>query len=110
MIRRLGYDVLFILSIRSSVLSQAKTHGAFSLRLVNQRSARRNNKIISHDRRAIDRGIPNHQIAPHHDCDPRFTERSSSMTPGWKLVTLISGTGTPTSKDRELRSPLARWD
>jgi len=31
------------------------------------------------------------------------------MTPGWKLVTLISGTGTPTSKDRELRKPLARW-
>ena len=24
------------------------------------------------------------------------------MTPGWKLATLISGTGTPTSKDREL--------
>jgi LuxR family maltose regulon positive regulatory protein len=24
------------------------------------------------------------------------------MTPGWNLATLISGTGTPTSKDREL--------
>jgi len=36
------------------------------------------------------------------------------MTPGWKLATLISGTGTPTSKDRELPpfvgSMLARWD
>ena len=36
------------------------------------------------------------------------------MTPGWKLATLISGTGTPTSKDRELPpfvgSLLARWD
>jgi DNA-binding CsgD family transcriptional regulator len=36
------------------------------------------------------------------------------MTPGWKLVTLISGTGTPTSKDRELPpfvdSLLSRWE
>jgi LuxR family maltose regulon positive regulatory protein len=36
------------------------------------------------------------------------------MTPGWKLATLISGTGTPTSKDRELPpfvgSLLARWE
>jgi DNA-binding CsgD family transcriptional regulator len=36
------------------------------------------------------------------------------MTPGWKLATLISGTGTPTSKDRELPlfvgSLLSRWD
>ena len=35
------------------------------------------------------------------------------MTPGWKLATWISGTGTPTSKDRELPlfvgSLLARW-
>jgi DNA-binding CsgD family transcriptional regulator len=54
----------------------------------------------------------NRQIAPHHDCDPRF-RGSSSMTPGWKLATWISGTGTPTSKDRELPlfvgSLLARW-
>jgi DNA-binding CsgD family transcriptional regulator len=36
------------------------------------------------------------------------------MTPGWKLATLISGTGTPTSKDREfplfVGSLLSRWD
>jgi LuxR family maltose regulon positive regulatory protein len=36
------------------------------------------------------------------------------MTPGWKLATLISGTATPTSKDRELPlfvgSLLSRWD
>jgi DNA-binding NarL/FixJ family response regulator len=36
------------------------------------------------------------------------------MTPSRKLATLISGTGTPTSKDRELPpfvgSMLARWD
>jgi LuxR family maltose regulon positive regulatory protein len=36
------------------------------------------------------------------------------MTPDWKLATLISGTGTPTSKDREpppfVGSLLARWD
>ena len=36
------------------------------------------------------------------------------MTPGWKLATLISGTGTPTSKDRELLpfvgSLLSQWD
>ena len=36
------------------------------------------------------------------------------MTPDWKLATLISGTGTPTSKDRELPpivgSLLSRWD
>ena len=36
------------------------------------------------------------------------------MTPGWKLATLISGTGTPTSKDRELPlfvgSLLPHWD
>jgi LuxR family maltose regulon positive regulatory protein len=36
------------------------------------------------------------------------------MTPGWKLTTLISGTGTPTSKDRELptfvESLLSQWD
>jgi hypothetical protein len=30
---------------------------------VNQRSAQRNNKAISHDQRPIDRGIPNRQIA-----------------------------------------------
>jgi DNA-binding CsgD family transcriptional regulator len=113
MVRRLGYNVLSSSRSASPSLRQAKTQGAFSLRLVNQRSAQRNNKTISHDRRAIDRGIPNHQIAPHHDCDPRFTERSSSM-PGWKLATLISGTATPTSKDRELPpfvgSLLARWE
>ena len=36
------------------------------------------------------------------------------MTPGWKAATLNSGTGTPTSKDREpppfVGSLLARWD
>jgi len=36
------------------------------------------------------------------------------MTPGWKLATLISGTGAPTSKDRELPpvvgSPLSQRD
>jgi LuxR family maltose regulon positive regulatory protein len=36
------------------------------------------------------------------------------MTPGWKLATLTSGTGTPTSKDRELLpfvgSLLSQWD
>jgi DNA-binding CsgD family transcriptional regulator len=36
------------------------------------------------------------------------------MTPGWKVATLISGTGTPTSKDREfplfVESLLSRWD
>ena len=36
------------------------------------------------------------------------------MTPAWKVATLISGTGTPTSRDRELPpfvgSLLARWD
>jgi ATP/maltotriose-dependent transcriptional regulator MalT len=36
------------------------------------------------------------------------------MTPGWKLATLISGTGTPKSKDRELPlfagSLLSHWD
>jgi LuxR family transcriptional regulator, maltose regulon positive regulatory protein len=36
------------------------------------------------------------------------------MTPGWKVATLISGTGTPTSEDRELPlfvgSLLSRWD
>lgn len=36
------------------------------------------------------------------------------MTPGWKPATLNSGTGTPTSKDRELPpfvgSLLARWE
>jgi LuxR family maltose regulon positive regulatory protein len=36
------------------------------------------------------------------------------MTPNWKLATLISGTRTPTSKDRELPpivgSLLSRWD
>jgi DNA-binding CsgD family transcriptional regulator len=36
------------------------------------------------------------------------------MTPGWKVATLISGTRTPTSEDRELPlfvgSLLARWD
>ena len=36
------------------------------------------------------------------------------MTPGWKLDPLISGTGTPTSKDRELLpfvgSLLSQWD
>jgi LuxR family maltose regulon positive regulatory protein len=36
------------------------------------------------------------------------------VTPAWKLATLISGTGTPTSKDRELPlfvgSLLSGWD
>ena len=36
------------------------------------------------------------------------------MTPGWKVATLISGTGTPTSRDRELPpfvgSLLSQWD
>ena len=36
------------------------------------------------------------------------------MTPGWKAATLNSGTGTPTSEDRELPlfvgSLLSRWD
>jgi len=36
------------------------------------------------------------------------------MTPGWKLATLISRTGSPTSKDRELPpfvgSLLSQWD
>ena len=36
------------------------------------------------------------------------------MTPGWKLATLISGTATPTSKDRELPlfvgGLLSHWD
>jgi LuxR family maltose regulon positive regulatory protein len=36
------------------------------------------------------------------------------MTPGWKLATLISGTGMPTSRDRKLRpfvgSLLSQWD
>jgi DNA-binding NarL/FixJ family response regulator len=36
------------------------------------------------------------------------------MTPGWKLATLISGTGTQTSRDRELPpfvgSLLLQWD
>jgi hypothetical protein len=36
------------------------------------------------------------------------------MTPGWRLATLISGTRTPTSKDRELPpfvgSLLSQWD
>jgi DNA-binding CsgD family transcriptional regulator len=62
----------------------------------------------------MDRGTPNHQIASHHNCDLRFAERSNSMTPSLKLVTLMSGTGTPTSKDRELptfvESLLSRWD
>ena len=44
---------------------------AFSPRLVNQRSAQRNNKGISLDQRAIDRGIPNHQIASHQDRSAR---------------------------------------
>jgi DNA-binding CsgD family transcriptional regulator len=34
--------------------------------------------------------------------ESRFLKRSSSMTPGWKLASLISGTGTPTLKDRGL--------
>jgi DNA-binding CsgD family transcriptional regulator len=114
MVPRLGYNVLSSSRSAPSALRQAKTQGVFSLRLVNQRSAQRNNEIISHDRRAIDRGIQSHQIAPHHDSDPRFMDRSSSMTPGWKLATLISGTGTPTSKDRELPpfvgSLLSPWD
>ena len=36
------------------------------------------------------------------------------MTPDWKVATLISGTGTPTSKDRELPpfvgSLFSQWD
>src|SRR5580704_7602525 len=49
-----------------------------------------------------------------HGCDPSFAERSSSMTPDSKLATFISGTGTPTSKDRELPpfvgSLLSQWN
>jgi hypothetical protein len=45
------------------VLEAAQTQRAFSLRLVNQRSAQRNNKNIPQDQRAMDRGIPNRQIA-----------------------------------------------
>jgi DNA-binding winged helix-turn-helix (wHTH) protein len=83
-------------------LRQLKTQRAFSLRFVNQGSAQRDHKAISHDQRAIDRGIPNHQIAPHHDCDPRFTERNRSMSQALKL-TLIAGTEAPGSKDRKVR-------
>jgi len=110
MVRRLGYNALHPLDPLLPSLRQSKTQRAFALRLVNQRSVQRNNKIIPHDQRAIDHAIPNHQTAPHHDCDPRFTERSSSMTPGWTLATLISGT----SKDRELPpfvgSLFSQWD
>jgi DNA-binding CsgD family transcriptional regulator len=74
----------------------------------------RNKKTIPRDRRAIDRGIPNHQIASRWDCDPCFTERSNSMSPDSKLAIFISGTRTPTSKDREpppfVGSPLSQWD
>jgi DNA-binding CsgD family transcriptional regulator len=66
----------------------------------------RNNKTISHDRRAIARGIQNHQIAPTTIAIRASQIRSNPMTPGWNLATLISGTGTPRSKDRELdRAP-----
>jgi hypothetical protein len=44
-------------------VARAKMQWAFSLRFINQRSAQLSNKTISHDRRAIDRSIPNHQIA-----------------------------------------------
>jgi hypothetical protein len=59
MVRRLGHDVLHPLD---PLLRQPKTQRAFSLRLVNQRSVRRNNKNIPHDHRAMDRGNPNRQI------------------------------------------------
>ena len=89
-------------------------HLCHPARLVNQGAAQRNQNHIQHDLRSIDRGIPNCQIGHHHDCGPRFTERSSSMTPGWKLATSISGIGVPTSKDRELPlfvgSMLSHWD
>ena len=32
------------------------------------------------------------------------------MTPGWKLDTLISGTGTPTSRDPFVGSLLSQWN
>ena len=32
------------------------------------------------------------------------------MTPGWKLDTLISGTGTPTSRDPFVGSLLSQWE
>jgi ATP/maltotriose-dependent transcriptional regulator MalT len=32
------------------------------------------------------------------------------MTPGWKLDTLISGPGTPTSRDPFVGSLLSQWD
>jgi DNA-binding winged helix-turn-helix (wHTH) protein len=62
----------------------------------------------------MDRGIPNHQIAPHHDCDPRFTERNRSMRQALKLATLIPETEAPGSKDRKVppfvgsRTPFGR--
>jgi hypothetical protein len=67
MVQRLGYSVL------SSSLDpllrpwgRPKRNGRFRCGLpVNQTSALRNNRTILRDRRAIDRGIPNHQIAPH---------------------------------------------
>src|SRR5205823_14810511 len=80
----------------------------------NQGAAQRDNKASSHNQRTIDRGIPNHQIAPHHDCDPRFTERSSSMSHALKLATLIPETESPGSKDRKVppfvgsRTPFGR--
>jgi DNA-binding winged helix-turn-helix (wHTH) protein len=83
-------------------LRQPKTQRAFSLRFVNQGSAQRDYKVISHDQRGIDRGIPNHQIAPHHDCDPRFTERNRSMSQALKLAAWIPGTEAPGSKDRKV--------
>jgi DNA-binding winged helix-turn-helix (wHTH) protein len=95
-------------------LRQPKTQKAFSLRFVNQGSAWRDYKVISHDQRGMDRGIPNHQIAPHHDCDPRFTERNRSMRQALKLATLIPETEAPGSKDRKVppfvgsRTPFGR--
>jgi hypothetical protein len=58
MVRRLIYNVLSSSRSTPPSLEAGQTQRAFSLRLVNQRSAQRNNRTISHDRRVIDRGIP----------------------------------------------------
>jgi hypothetical protein len=63
MVRRHGYNVLYPIDPLLPSLRQPKPQRAFSLRLVNQRLAQRNNKNIPHDQRAMDRGIPNDQIA-----------------------------------------------
>jgi hypothetical protein len=63
MVRRHGYNVLHPIDPLLPSLRQPKPQRAFSLRLVNQRLAQRNNKNIPHDQRAMDRGIPNDQIA-----------------------------------------------